>query len=148
MYAHKFGLILPSSNTTMEPEFWQMVSDWATVHTARIRLQAITARDLERMEEQTRDSSLRLADANVDIIGYGCTSGSLYRGKDHYREIEEIITTETGIPSVATAGAVCDALNALDLNNICVATPYTDEINALERSFWRHTVKLCWRSKV
>ena len=131
----KLGLIVPSSNTTIEPEFWRMVSDWATVHTARIRLEAITIHDLERMEEQTIEASLRLFDAKVDIIGYGCTSGSLFRGGDHFVQIEKKISAETGIQSVATAGAVLDALNWLGLTSISVATPYPDDINARIRSF-------------
>jgi maleate isomerase len=38
----RFGLIIPSSNTTMEAEFWRMASGLATVHAARIRLKKIT----------------------------------------------------------------------------------------------------------
>lgn len=136
MTEFKFGLILPSSNTTMEPEFWRMVSGWASVHTARIRLQNITVQDLDQMEKQSAEAALRLSDANVDIIGYGCTSGSLFRSGDHFREIEKIITEEAGIPCVTSAGAVLDALNWLEVNSISVATPYTDKINALERIFF------------
>ena len=135
MNKFRFGLIIPSSNTTIESEFWRMVSDWATVHTARIRLQDITFHDLEQMEKHIVEAALQFSDANVDIIGYGCTSGSLFRGGDHFRQIEKKITSETGIPSVATAGAVLDALNRLGMNKISVATPYTDEINVLEQSF-------------
>jgi maleate isomerase len=131
----KFGLIVPSSNTTMESEFWRMVSAWATVHTARMRIQDIAIHDLERMEEQTIEAALRLSDAHVDIIGYGCTSGSLFKGGDHFREIEENISAATGIPSVTTAGAVVNALDKLGLTKLSVASPYTDEINALIRSF-------------
>jgi maleate isomerase len=135
MIEYKFGLIVPSSNTTMESELWRFVSGWATIHTARMRLEDITIHDLERMEEQAMDAALRLSDAHVDVIGYGCTSGSLFRGGDHYREIERKITTETGIPCAATAGAVIEALNMLGVSSISVATPYTDEINTIERSF-------------
>jgi maleate isomerase len=135
MKSYKLGIVVPSTNTTMETEFWRMVSGWGTVHTARIRLEDITINSLERMEEQTIEAALRLSDADVDVIGYGCTSGSLFRGRDHHIEIEEKIQKETGTPSVATAGAVLDALEWLDLIKISVATPYTNEINVLIRSF-------------
>ena len=131
----KLGLIVPSSNTTMESEFWRIVSDWATAHTARIKLHDITIFELERMEDQTTEAALQLSDASVDIIGYGCTSGSIVRGGDHFREIEEKITSETGIPSVATSGAVLDALDRLGLTRLSVATPYTEEVNALVQIF-------------
>ena len=131
----RFGLIIPSSNTTMETEFWKMAMGWATVHTARMKLREITLGELEEMEKQMLEAAERLADAKVDVIGYGCTSGSLFRGKDHDVEIERKIREKTGIPAVATAGAVVKALKRLQVNKVCVATPYTEEINELERRF-------------
>lgn len=119
----------------MEPEFWQMASGWATIHTSRIRLQEITIDELEAMENQLLEGVNRLADAEVNVIGYGCTSGSLFKGKDHDREIEEKMTTETEIPTVATARAVIEAIQYLNINRACVATPYIEEINKLEKYF-------------
>ncbi len=131
----RFGLIVPSSNTTMEAEFWRMASGWATVHTGRIRLQKITVDELEEMEDQMIEAAIRLADAEVNVIGYGCTSGSLLKGKDQGGEIEKKIKEKTGIPAVATAKAVIDALGELRVKKLCVATPYIEEINELEKSF-------------
>jgi len=131
----KFGLIIPSSNTTMDAEFWRVTSGWATVHTARMRLRKITVDDLEEMEGMTIEASMLLADAKVDVIGYGCTSGSFFKGRDHDREIKEKITEITGIPAVTTAKAVVEALDELHLSKVCVVTPYTEEINRLEKKF-------------
>jgi maleate isomerase len=131
----RLGLIIPSSNTTMEAEFWRMASGWAKMHTARMRLEKITVGELEQMEEQMLAAAVRLADAKVNVIGYGCTSGSLLKGKDHGRKIEREITEKTGIPSVATAKAVIEALGELGIRKLCVATPYVEEINELEKSF-------------
>ncbi|UCE20983.1 MAG: aspartate/glutamate racemase family protein [Candidatus Aminicenantes bacterium] len=125
----KLGIIVPSSNTTMEAEVWKMVSGWSTVHTARMRLREITVDDLEKMEGQMLDAACSLADAGVDVIGYGCTSGSLFKGKDHDTKIEREIERKTKVPSVATAKAVVEALDSLQINRVCVATPYLDEIN-------------------
>jgi len=131
----KFGLIVPSSNTTMESEFWRMAFGWATVHTGRMRLREITIDDLEEMEEMAIEVSILLADAEVNVIGYGCTSGSLFKGKGHDKEIEEKITEITGIPAVATAKAVVEALDELQLSRVSVVTPYNEEINRLVKNF-------------
>ncbi|MDH5468238.1 MAG: aspartate/glutamate racemase family protein, partial [Candidatus Aminicenantes bacterium] len=80
-------------------------------------------------------------------IGYGCTSGSLFKGKDHPGKIEENIEKETGIPAVATSSAVIQALDALGIKKICVATPYIDEINGLERRFLEQNGKEVLRIK-
>ncbi len=125
----KLGLIVPSSNTTMEAEVWKMARGWSTVHSARMRLREITVDDLEKMEGQMLEAAGSLADAGVDVIGYGCTSGSLFKGKDHDIKIEREIERKTKVPSVATAKAVVEALDSLQISRVSVATPYIDEIN-------------------
>ncbi len=131
----RFGLIIPSSNTTMEAEFWRMASGLATVHIARMRLEKIIVDELEEMEDQMLEAAIRIADAAVNVIGYGCTSGSLLKGKDHGGEIEERITEKTRIAAVATAKAVIETLGELQIKKLCVATPYIEEINELEKKF-------------
>jgi len=134
---YRIGLILPSSNTTMEPEFNRILSAYATIHSTRIRLQEVTGSQLEAMERETERAALELSDANVDVVCYGCTSGSLFRGLGHDKEIVLRIERETQIPAVATAGAVVEALRALEVKKLSVATPYTKEIELLEDRFLR-----------
>jgi len=131
----RLGLLVPSSNTTMEREFRVMLPGEVTVHVARMRLREVVVTELVSMEKETEDEALKLADANVDVIGFGCTSGSLTRGLDHDKKIVQRIEKATRKPAVATAGAVVDALRSLGLSKISVATPYTEEINRLERRF-------------
>lgn len=134
---YRIGLILPSSNTTMEPEFTRIMSAYATVHSTRIRLQEVTASQLETMERETGHAAGQLSDANVNVICYGCTSGSLLGGLGHDKEIVRRIEKEAQIPAVATAGAVVEALRALDVKRVSVATPYTKKIELLEDRFLR-----------
>ena len=131
----RFGLIVPSSNTTMEREFSRLSPEDFSIHTARLRLTKVTVKELADMEKGVEEAGLKLADAGVDIIGYGCTSGSLYRGLGHDKTIEARIEEASGTPSVATAGAVISALRGLKIQKVAVATPYIDEINVLEKAF-------------
>ncbi|MCX8169184.1 MAG: aspartate/glutamate racemase family protein [Candidatus Methanomethylicia archaeon] len=131
----KLGLIIPSSNTTMETEFRVMLPQGFTIHTARLRLKSVTLEGLIEMESRVEEEAIKLADADVDVIGYGCTSGSLFKGLGHDKMLEEMITRVTGKPAVATAGAVVNALRVLNIKNVAVATPYIDEINELEKKF-------------
>ena len=131
----RLGLIVPSSNTTMEGEFSMLSPQGFSVHTARLRLRKVTVKELSEMEREVEAEALKLADAEVEVIGYGCTSGSLFKGLRHDKTIEARIEKTTGTPAVATAGAVTSALKALDIEKVAVATPYTKEINNLERKF-------------
>ena len=131
----RLGLIVPSSNTTMEREFGRLSPEDFSVHTARLRLTKVTVKGLAEMEKGVEEAALKLADAGVDIIGYGCTSGSLYRGLGHDKTIEARIEKASGTPAVATAGAVMSALRGLKVQKVAVATPYVDDINELEKAF-------------
>jgi len=119
----------------MEHEFNLMRPREATVYVARMRLREVTLSKLMDMEKEIEPAALRLADAKVNIIGFGCTSGSLFRGLGHDQEIVTRIEKATNTPAVATAGAVVDAFKAIKLSKISVATPYTAEINSLEKRF-------------
>jgi len=131
----RVGLIIPSSNTTMEPEFYRILPKSFTVHSCRLRLREVTLKDLVKMEERIGEEAPKLADAGVSVIGFGCTSGSLFRGLGHDKQIEARIEKATGIPTVATAGAVVDALKIMGIKNLAVATPYIEKINRLEKEF-------------
>lgn len=131
----RLGLIVPSSNTTMEREFSKLSPEGFSVHTARLRLTEVTVKGLAEMDKGVEGEALKLADAGVDVIGYGCTSGSLFRGLGHDKTIEARIERASGISAVATAGAVISALKGLNIQKVAVATPYIDEINDLEEAF-------------
>jgi maleate isomerase len=45
------------------------------------------------------------------------------------------IEEETGIPAVSTSSAVVDALRSLGAKRIGVATPYSEELNGMEKRF-------------
>jgi len=119
----------------MEQEFRAMLPPDMSVHTARIRLQKVVVAELLKMKKDIKDEAVKLADADVDVIGFGCTTGSLVAGHGYDDKIVEIIEKTTGKLAVATAGAVVQALKALGLSSVSVVTPYTDVLNRLERQF-------------
>jgi maleate isomerase len=135
LMARKLGIIVPSSNTTMEREFNLMADNRYTVHATRVKLNKVTFEELENMEQGVQVAASLLADARVDVIAYGCTSGSLFRGLGHDTELTNIIREKTGLPAVATSGCVINALRFLKARRVSVATPYINEINDLEKKF-------------
>jgi maleate isomerase len=95
----------------------------------------VTVEALKEMETHIEEEAEKLADAQVDVIGYGCTSGSLVKGFHHDKAIVSKIEQRTGIPAIATAGAVLNALKTLGVSSVAVATPYITVINELEKKF-------------
>lgn len=131
----RIGLIVPSSNTTMEPEFWKMAPKGVSIHTARMNLTDVTEEALIKMEAYAKDAAERLADAGVDIIMYGCTTGSLVKGKGYDRQISQELEKHSGIRAVTTSTAVVEALREIGISKVAVAAPYIDEVNAKEKQF-------------
>lgn len=131
----RIGILVPSSNTTMEPDFYAMAPRGVTIHTARMRLSQVTPEALILMAEDTERAAGLLADAGVDVIVYGCTTGSLVGGVEWEEDLVGRIEEETGIPAVSTSSAVVEALRSLGARRVGVATPYSEKLNGLEKSF-------------
>lgn len=135
--AYRVGLIVPSSNTTMETEVpeilrahEQVSDDRFTFHSARVRMKQVTQEELTAMDNNAGVAAAELADADVDVMGYACLVATMSQGLGHHRVSEErlgrIALEETGrsIPIVASAGAVVEALHHLGAKRIAVIAPY------------------------
>jgi maleate isomerase len=131
----RIGLLLPSSNTTMEPDLYSMAPKDVTVHTARMMLRDVTPEGLEEMAGEAARAARLLKTAEVDIFAYGCTSGSLIRGVEWEKSLKRRLEETAGVPAITTAGAVVEGLKTLEAERVSVFTPYTDVVNMHERTF-------------
>lgn len=129
----KIGLIVPSTNTVNEPEFWRVAPAGVTIHTARaLLLGPATEESYFKMAAAVDGAAEELATAEVDVIAYGCTSGSIICPLP---ELIRNMNEKTGVPAIATAGAVVAALRALGITRVAVGTPYVEFVNESEKKF-------------
>jgi len=131
----RIGLIIPSSNTTMEGEFAKHLPLGVSLHVARIPLKEVTVAGLEEMNKLVCSAAQSLVDAGVDVIVYGCTTGGLLFGVEYMRALTHQLEKTTGLPIVVTAQAVVDFMKAKGAQKIVIATPYIEEINQKEKEF-------------
>ncbi|CAB50011.1 maleate cis-trans isomerase family protein [Pyrococcus abyssi] len=131
----RIGLIVPSSNTTMEMEFHSVLPEGVSLHTSRMPLKSVTEEELLNMSSYAIEAAKLLADAGVEVIAFGCTSGSFIGGKDFEKELEMKIEKEVNVETFTTSTAVIEALNILEMQTVQVITPYIDEINQREKEF-------------
>jgi maleate isomerase len=115
----------------MEPELMTHVPEGISVHTTRLPLQKVREEDLIKMATEVKRCAKLLADAEVDVIAYGCTTGSLILN------VKERIEKVTSIPVITTAQAVVEALKKEKIKKLAVATPYIKELNEKEKEFLR-----------
>lgn len=129
----RIGVIVPPSNTTNEIEFNRMKPDGVSVHFTRTALhQNPAADDFRAMLADVAEASADLAACKVDVVAYGCTSGSMACPADR---LIGTIRRAAPVPAISTAGAIVDALRALGVRRIGMATPYSEETNAHEKAF-------------
>lgn len=129
----RIGLIVPSTNAVNEPEFWRMAPEGVSILTARaMLLGAASEESYFNMARAVDGAADELATAEVDVVVYGCTSGSIVCPLP---ELVSSMKARTGKPALATAGAVIAALRALGVKRIAVGTPYVEFVNVKEKAF-------------
>lgn len=131
----RLGVIIPSVNKTMEPELYKMAPKGVSLHFSRIKQREDTVEELRRMVEGIPRAASELADAEVHLITFGCTSGSLIGGVGYDKELIKRIEDAAHIPAITTSTAVISAFKELEFEKVCVATPYQEEVNRKEKEF-------------
>ena len=131
----RIGLLVPSSNSTLEPEFHRVLPDGVTLHVARLFLTRIEPDSILGMVEDLEAQSRNLASADVDVIVLGATAPSFLRGAGYDREVIARIEAATGKPATTTSTALVEALRHLGLSRVVLGTAYDDTVNAIARSF-------------
>lgn len=138
--SYRIGMIVPSSNVTMETEIPAMLKarpdhfeESFTFHSSRMRMQNVTQEELERMDEQSEDCATLLSDARCDVLAYACLIGIMAQGPGYHEESEQKLYEKTvandgDAPVVTSAGALVRALERLDADEIALIAPYVEEL--------------------
>ncbi|WP_028927599.1 maleate cis-trans isomerase family protein [Pseudonocardia acaciae] len=136
MPTHRIGLIVPSSNTTMEtevPELLRRHSDAAfTTHSSRAVLHTVDPESLHRMVGEGDRCAAELADARVAAIGYACLIALMAEGPKAHEHIEPRLQEVAGGTRVtSSAGALVRTLLELGLRRVAIVTPYLPALTDL-----------------
>ncbi|MFE6736002.1 Asp/Glu racemase [Microbacterium sp. NPDC057650] len=145
--SRRIGMIVPSSNTCLEPQTYRMLGDRTdvTVHFARIEVTRIALdgdADAQFDEQIMVDAAKLLATAKVDAIAWNGTSGS-WLGLEHDEAITDAITAATGIPATTSSLALVDALARNGVTQLGLVTPYTPDVNlGVAAEYARHGLEV------
>ena len=134
----RIGVILPSTNTTVESDFFKMTPSGVTVHFHRLLRKSGLIGDYqiqEEMNEGIDEAASMLSSLYPDVIVYACTGGSVLKGIGYDQELITRMETASGVPGVTTASAVVEALHSIGAKRISIATPYGDDENNRIQSF-------------
>ena len=143
MTDHHIGLIVPSSNLTMETELPRMFhareavlpGDRFVFHSSRMRMKHVTPEELRGMNAQTERAARELADARPDVVATACLVAIMAQGPGHHCVAEAEITSALNAegadaPVVSSAGALISAIGALGAKRVAIITPYLKDLTA------------------
>jgi maleate isomerase len=132
---YRVGLLVTSSNVTIEPDFYRMAPQDVTIHSTRMILTEFTQEALRNtLGDAYREAEI-LASANVDIIVIGCYTCGLIGGLDWEQVLVNQIEFNTGIRVITVNQAMIEAIKALGGQWVGVVTPYTDTLNRLKKRY-------------
>ncbi len=125
------GLLVPSSNTVMEVDFYRNLPDHITLHTARMYLEETTrSAEIEMIEKYAPGAAKLVETVKPDFVVFGCTSAGALGGPEYDKEISSKISEITGVPTIGVFSSVREALLRSKARSVAVITPYVDDINA------------------
>jgi maleate isomerase len=136
----RIGLIVPSSNVTVETEIPALLARYAegatfSFHSSRMRMAQVSPEELTAMNAQRERCVDELADARVDALLYACLVAVMAQGPGEHRRTEEAVAAQLAraaqpgstaqAPAVlSSAGALVEGLRALGAARIALVTPY------------------------
>jgi maleate isomerase len=127
----KMGVIIPSTNTVVESDFWDMRIPGVTFHTGRIYIgqpkldsDDAMARLLQQVDTSI-DSALRdVMTCQPDYLLMGMSAPTFWGGVAGNRRFVERVRAQTGLRISTGADACRAALEAVKAKRITVFTPY------------------------
>ena len=131
----KIGFVELATEQTIESDMMRLAPAGVGIHFTRSAIpDQITAANLGAMIDGLGDAAAILApNADLDVICYACTSGSVVMGEDEVKT-----ELRRGAPNaIATTliSGVLQALETLNVGRVAVATPYLDEVNQIEAAY-------------
>jgi maleate isomerase len=131
----RIGLLLPSSNTTQEPEFTRILPDGVSLHSARLPLRTVDPSSTAAIVEDIETESQKLADADVDAIVLAATAPSSRNGLGYDQELIKRIEAASGKKATTASTALIQALTVLNATRLVIAAPWSDATNATSVAF-------------
>jgi len=131
---HHFGVLIPSTNTTVETELSRLPSGYQA-HYARL-LTSTPGKPFAPSRDEDIDYQCKLlSTARVEMVVLIQTSASLF-ADDYDQTTMRRMSAAAGVPAITSAHALGRALVALGARRIGLVSPYSEEVNARTRRYF------------
>lgn len=141
--AAKIGVLVPFTNTNLEPDMELLRPPNTTIH-----FQRMGGYDVDEIPGSDQMAGLGASDIShdlrmisgvrPDVVLYGCTSATLTHGPSFDADLAQQIKAGSGAASLTAAGALIAGIKALGATKVGFSSPYLGEINAQAIDFMAH----------
>src|SRR5262249_52334891 len=141
-YRAKLGVLVPSTNTIVEPDFYAMAPPGVTIHTARIFIPSARMDDDASFETLMEQVGAATSRAVADVVScepsylvLGMSSESFWTGRDGNAALQRRVQSFCGLRLATGASAIERALEVLGVRRISMLSPYQPIADARMRAF-------------
>ncbi len=126
------GMVAPF-DFALDDECWRWLPNDVSLYvtrTARLDNTAVTAELAKSVSDAAAviPAVRSLISAEPASVAYACTSGSFVEGIEGEKRLCQVIRDAGALEAVTTSGALLQALRALNVTRIAIATPYNEEL--------------------
>ena len=129
-----FGVLIPSTNTTVETEYTTLLPASLQAHYARLGKVQDVAFSPSRNDDLAYQSKL-LGNAKVEVIALTQTSASLF-DENYDADAQRSMTDNAKAASITSAQAIGEALQALGATRVALVSPYSEDVIARAKRYY------------
>src|SRR5580692_3274161 len=123
---HHFGVLIPSTNTTVEIEYSRLLPATLQAHVGRL-LTSGTGPFQPSKDEDIDYQARLLGTAKVEVISLAQTSASLF-AENYDGNVTQRMSKAGSVPAITSAQAIGEAVRALGLRRIALVSPYSQPV--------------------
>lgn len=127
----KIGIVIPSTNTIVQPEMEAMRPDGVTNHISRIRIPNVAIGDNEAFGElirlimEAQDEAVdSVMSCEPDHVILGISAETFWDGANHSETLRRDLEAKTGLAVTLASDAIDAALKRSGAKRIGIVTPY------------------------
>ena len=132
----RLGIITPSSNVVIEPEFELVRPEGVSCHYHKFSFTGGGVEALKNLEKLVPDAAELISHARPAAVAMVCTGGSFAGGYGYDKKLIQMMKERNGnLPTTTTSTSMIDAFNRLGIRKISMAVPYLEEVAVVEKKF-------------
>lgn len=133
----RIGKVTPSRGDSFMYEFYQLVPKGVVLVSHIVGLSHLTKKEFTAAYLKYLDGARELAQVGVDVITLGGAPLFQLQGFGSEAAMIQEVEKETGIPTITSVTAVMEAMHFLKMKKLAIVTPYVDEVNQRNASWYR-----------